>query len=261
MNISSPKTNLQDSETPVISVQNQNTSTSISTSKRTEDTKSVQDNEVTEKKDDKAPKEQDFKKVLEAEKNEKEKAQLEKQNHKTEPGAGFAPNTSIFNFDLSSQKNNLKNRKFDFTMNFDTASISKDDAKFFIDMVENKQFAVQGESPNLNMVQFADEMGPSYKTQPMSNVLQNLIEKAYTDNKPVRIDFDNNISIIMKIDKKGKVTAEFIPGDKAVEEYLRNNLRVLKNRFDEQNLPYNDLFYRQNRNQNKEKQQNNNKGD
>ena len=68
----------------------------------------------------------------------------------------------------------------------------------------------------------------------------------------------------MKIDSKGKVSAEFIPGDKAVEAYLRNNIGFLKQRFDDQNLPYNDLLYRQsnNGNQNRERQnQQRNKGE
>lgn len=241
MNINSPTTNLQDNEPKIDPVKTQ----------RTEDTKAVQDSETPVIPDDTASKEQDFKTVLEAEKKEKA---LPEKTLPTEPAAAnFSPNVSVFNFDVGQ----IANRKFDITMNFETSSVSKDDAKFFIDMVENKQFAIQGEQPHMNMVRFADEIGHTYKTQPTSNVLQNLIEKAYTENKPVRIDFDNNVSIIMKIDKKGRITAEFIPGDKAVEEYLRNNIRFLKNRFDEQNLPYNDLFYRQNRNPNKEKQKNN----
>lgn len=140
--------------------------------------------------------------------------------------------------------------------NYDTAKISKDDAKFFSDLVENKQFAVQQNGDKTNLIKFADEVGPTYKTQNSSKVLTDLINKAYNDQKPVRIDFDNNVSVILRIDGKGKVSAEFIPGDKAVEAYLRNNIGYLKQRFDDQNLPYNDLMYRQSNrdNQNREKQ-------
>ena len=57
------------------------------------------------------------------------------------------------------------------------------------------------------------------------------------------------------MDTKGKVSAEFIPGDKAVEMYLRNNISSLKQRFDDQNLPYNDIMYRQGGNgRNRERQ-------
>ncbi len=257
MNISSPTTTENTAKI--------DTAQSDTTTKKTEKSKSAEDKkETVDKKDDAAAKEQDFKKVLEAEKAEKaergEKESLEQQNLKAlqaqqnqANATNVNQNMNIYSFDVGS----LHQGKFDLTMNYDTASISKDDAKFFIDMVDNKQFAVQGEPPRTSMVQFANEIGPTYKSQPTSNVLQNLIEKAYTENKPVRIDFDNNVSVIMKIDKSGKLTAEFIPGDKAVEEYLRNNIRSLKNRFDEQDLPYNDLFYRQSRNPNKENQKNN----
>ena len=140
--------------------------------------------------------------------------------------------------------------------NFDTAKISKDDAKFFADLVEKKQFALQQNSQGTNLIKFADEIGPTYKAQQTSKVLSDLITKAYQDGKPVRLDFDNNCSVILKVDSKGKVSAEFIPGDKAVEAYLRNNISSLKQRFDDQNLPYNDLMYRQSNQNNRERRQN-----
>ena len=52
----------------------------------------------------------------------------------------------------------------------------------------------------------------------------------------------------MKIDKDGKLSAEFIPSDKVAEEYLRNNITFLKTTFDEQKLPYNEISYRQQKN-------------
>ncbi len=157
-----------------------------------------------------------------------------------------------FGFDTVSSLKNLKSM-----YNYDSLKISKEDAKFFADLVENKQFAVQQNGDKTNLIKFADEVGPTYKAQQTSKVLTDLINKAYTDQKPVRIDFDNNVSVILKVDTKGKVSAEFIPGDKAVEAYLRNNIGYLKQRFDDQNLPYNDLFYRQSNqnNQNRERQQ------
>ena len=86
----------------------------------------------------------------------------------------------------------------------------------------------------------------------------NLIEEAYKTQKPTRIDFDNNVSVILRITKDGKVSAEFIPGDKAVEEYLRNNIGYLKQRFDEENISYHDIMYKPYKNNNK--RQNQNKG-
>ena len=76
-----------------------------------------------------------------------------------------------------------------------------------------------------------------------------------------RISFDNDVSVVLKIDKNGRVTAEFIPGSIEVENYLRNNIDSLKQKFEEQNLPYNDLFYRQNNRQQNKKQNKENKGE
>lgn len=212
-----------------------------------------------EKKDEKATeKKGEFKKVLEEQK-ETDKISQEQQSVQVQ-NQNLNLNEQIankFSFDTVGSLRNLKQ-----SYNYDTVKMSKEDAKFFVDLVENKQFAVQQSGDKNTLIKFADEIGPTYKTQQTSNILTDLINKAYNDQKPVRIDFDNNVSVILKIDNKGKVTAEFIPGDKAVEAYLRNNIGYLKQRFDEQNLPYNDLLYRQS-NHNRERRQNqqNNKGE
>ena len=78
-------------------------------------------------------------------------------------------------------------------------------------------------------------------------------------NQPFRIDFDKDVSVIIKVNKDGSIAANFIPGDKAVEQYLRNNISFLRQRFDEQNLSYSQLSYsnsrqQQQRRQGKEKQ-------
>ena len=140
--------------------------------------------------------------------------------------------------------------------NYDTLKISKEDAKFFADLVDNKQFAMQQTGDKTSVIKFADEIGPTYKTQQTSKVLTDLIAKAYKDGQPVRLDFDNKCSVILKIDSKGKISADFIPADKAVEAYLRNNIASLRQKFDEQNLPYNDLMYRQSNQNNRERRQN-----
>ena len=71
-------------------------------------------------------------------------------------------------------------------------------------------------------------------------------------SQPFRIDFDKDVSVIIKVNKDGSLAANFIPGDKAVEQYLRNNISSLRQRFDEQNLPYSELSYS---NQNKRQQE------
>ena len=144
--------------------------------------------------------------------------------------------------------------------NFDSLMMSKEDALFFVNLTQEGQFAVEtaqtGEFKNLMQIQVA-QTSVTQKTVEVTNQLTALIEKAQNTQKPVRITFDNDVSVIIKIDKQGKVTAEFIPGSLEVENYLRNNISALRQKFDEQNLPYNDLFYRQNGRQNRNKDKNN----
>ena len=65
----------------------------------------------------------------------------------------------------------------------------------------------------------------------------------------------------MRVDKNGNLNANFIPGDKAVEAYLRNNISYLKQRFDEQDLPYNELTYSKHRNHEQNEKRNNKEKD
>ena len=94
----------------------------------------------------------------------------------------------------------------------------------------------------------------------VSSVLMDKLAESMKTNQPFRIDFDKDVSVIIKVNKDGSLSANFIPGDKAVEQYLRNNISFLKQRFDEQNLSYSQLSYsnsrqqQQQRRQNKEKQ-------
>lgn len=151
---------------------------------------------------------------------------------------------------------------FDTDYNFDSVSMSLNDALFFVNLVHEGQFSVEtaqnGDFQSIIQTDVAQNI-VSKKTVEVTNQLTSLIEKAQNTQKPVRISFDNDVSVVLKIDKHGKVTAEFIPGSVEVESYLKNNIAALRQRFDEQNLPYNDLFYRQNSRQNRER--NNKKGE
>ncbi len=146
------------------------------------------------------------------------------------------------------------------SFNFDTFTMDKDDAKFFVDMVHDGQFAlnIQGDrNAALINIDNANEI-TTYKSANVSKALMTLVDDAYKTQKPIRLDFDNNVSVILKVDKDGKVSAEFIPGDKAVEAYLRNNIPFLKQRFDQQELSYNELSYREHKQQQNKKR---NKGE
>lgn len=152
--------------------------------------------------------------------------------------------------------------KSDF--NYDTFSMDKDDAMFFVDMVNNGQFALNLKGDiNASLLQLtsAESTQATYKSASVSKTLLNLMETSLTTNKPVRIDFDNNVAVILKIDKSGAISANFIPGDKAVEQYLRDNIAFLRQRFDDQNLSYSDLSYSQHKGQGQKQKKDNNKGE
>lgn len=145
--------------------------------------------------------------------------------------------------------------------NYDSLFMDIQDAVFFVNLAQDEQYVINttenGEFKSLLQLDVSKNI-ISQKTISTTNQLTTLIEKAQNTQKPVRISFDNDVSVILKIDKHGKITAEFIPGNIEVENYLRNNIASLRQKFDEQNLPYNDLFYRQqngkqNKNRNKEK--------
>lgn len=144
---------------------------------------------------------------------------------------------------------------------YDSLFMDIQDAVFFVNLAQDEQYVINttenGEFKSLLQLDVSKNI-ISQKTISTTNQLTTLIEKAQNTQKPVRISFDNDVSVILKIDKHGKITAEFIPGNIEVENYLRNNIASLRQKFDEQNLPYNDLFYRQqngkqNKNRNKEK--------
>ena len=75
----------------------------------------------------------------------------------------------------------------------------------------------------------------------------NALHEGLKTNQPFRINFDKDISVIIKINRDGSIAANFIPGDKAVEEYLKMNISTLRQRFDEQELSYSDLSYSRSR--------------
>lgn len=252
--------NISSSTTTTETNQSQNNIKEIQQTQNVEKNNDVKKAE--EKSNENKESQSEFKKMLDEAKST-EKADIEQQLQETQNQQNLQQINQQFvdkfGFDTVSSIKNIKS-----SYNYDTIKISQDDAKFFADLVENKQFVVQQNGEKSNLIKFTDEIGPTYKTQQTSQILTDLISKAYNEQKPVRIDFDNNVSVILKIDSKGKVSAEFIPGDKAVEAYLRNNIGFLKQRFDDQNLPYNDLLYRQsnNGNQNRERQnQQRNKGE
>lgn len=124
---------------------------------------------------------------------------------------------------------------------FDTVIMNEADVEVFSNLVQNGE---------VNMNNLAPEAAE--KAVNVSKTLVDMLAKAMEDNKPIRIDFDNDISVIIKISRDGKIRADFLPSSQVAETYLKENLPLLKQRFDEQNIDYDELNRRERREQDKE---------
>ena len=124
----------------------------------------------------------------------------------------------------------------DTIVSYDSVVMDKADVEFFANLVDKGVLDI-------------NEVQASEKSSRVSKTLADLLAKAMNDNKPVRIDFDNNISVIIKIDRAGKISADFLPSSQVAEAYLKENLPLLKQRFDDNNIDYNELNQRQRKQQ------------
>lgn len=161
---------------------------------------------------------------------------------------------------LSNSLEDIKNLKSSYK--YDCLTMDRDDAMFFANSVkgENYSFTVNGEVLMNNMATDVQSIEKTYKSAAVSKTLINMLEQSQTTNKPVRIDFGNDISAVLRVSHDGKISAEFIPSDKAAEEYLKNNISYLQQTFEKEDIPYNELTYKQQNQKNKQnKQQNNGK--
>ena len=166
---------------------------------------------------------------------------------------------------LTSNDIDIKNLKASFK--YDCLTMDRDDALFFANSIkgENYSFSVNGEVLMQNMASDVQSVAKTYKSAEVSKTLMDMLSNSQQTNKPVRIDFGNDISAVLRVSKDGKISAEFIPSDKAAEEYLRNNISYLERTFNEQNIPYAELTYRnqnkKNQSQNKQRNEKNGKGE
>lgn len=143
----------------------------------------------------------------------------------------------------------------DFASQYDIEStkINQQDAMFFLNVLnQNGLINYQAQDEGLQITTKNDQQIQVSKT------LMSMLKTSVDSKKPIRMDFDNNVTVILKLDDKGKINAHFIPGDKAVEEYLKNNIPYLRQRFDEQNISYSNISYRQHKEQNQKNKKENN---
>lgn len=141
------------------------------------------------------------------------------------------------------------------TVDYDVINMSDSDANFFANLVQNTDMSMQSIAANISD-QMAEGAQNIQKNVQVSSVLMDKLAESMKTNQPFRIDFDKDVSVIIKVNKDGSLAANFIPGDKVVEQYLRNNIASLRQRFDEQDLSYTQLSYSNSRQQQQQKRQN-----
>lgn len=129
----------------------------------------------------------------------------------------------------------------EIVVKYDSVIMNEADVEIFADLVNGKEI-----NPN--------DLGQEsvHKSVQVSKTLADMLAKSMQENKPVRIEFDNGISVIIKISKDGKLSADFLPSTQIAEAYLKENLPLLKQRFEDQNLEYGELNQRERRNRERE---------
>ena len=154
-----------------------------------------------------------------------------------------------FNFD---EELNAKFLELDFGSEFDidATKIGVQDAIFFVNLLNQQNlinYSVEDDGISLTT--------SDNKTIQATKSLINVLQTSVDTNKPIRLDFDRDVTVILKLDKEGKVQAHFIPGTAEVESYLRNNIQCLRQRFDDENINYSSLGYSRYREENQSRKQ------
>ena len=124
---------------------------------------------------------------------------------------------------------------------FDNVIMNEADVEVFVNLVQNGQVDMSNLAPEA-----------AQKSVQVSKSLADMLAKAMDSQQPVRIDFDNDISVIIRISRDGKVSAEFLPSSQIAEAYLKENLPLLRQKFDDNNIKYDDLSQRNQRDREKE---------
>ena len=131
--------------------------------------------------------------------------------------------------------------KIENIVKYDSVIMNQADVEVFVNIVENGEVNLNNLTPKA-----------AEKSIQVSKTLADLIAKSMENNQPVRIDFDNNISVIIRISREGKLSADFLPSSQVAEAYLKENLPLLRQKFDDNNIEYDSLNQRERRHSDKE---------
>lgn len=135
-----------------------------------------------------------------------------------------------------------------FDVNADKIGVN--DAIFFINLLNQENVI----NYNVEKASVSLDLGQGKTIKPTSSLME-VLNTSISKNKPVRLDFDNDVTVILKMDNKGKIQTHFLPGSAEVEAYLKNNLQCLKQAFDEQEINYSSLSYSKYKNPNNSKKE------
>ncbi len=127
-------------------------------------------------------------------------------------------------------------------------NLTRNDLTLFVNLINNE----------INFFEVTSK--EDVKTSNVSEILANMMAESMRSNKAFRLNFDNGISVIIKVSTEGKISANFLPGTDAAENYLKNNISNLVQRFEEEGIPYDELSHhkqkRNNEQQNKKDKDN-----
>ena len=84
-----------------------------------------------------------------------------------------------------------------------------------------------------------------YTSLGVSKGLQKLLDEGFKSQRPVRVDINDNASVILKMGRDGLVSAEFLTANQWADWYFRHNLSSLKQALDAKQLPVGQLTVRQ----------------
>ena len=151
---------------------------------------------------------------------------------------------------------NLLDKSERFRINFD--SFDDKDITFLRQLADNPNIVMNYINNQQADIAISETSGPaSYQSLNVSKGLINIIEYAHKTQKPVRLDFEGDSSVILRINKEGKLSAEFMSSNKAMEYILKNSIPNLRNRLDSEGIPYKEIIYRD---RNKKDNSRNNEG-
>ena len=124
---------------------------------------------------------------------------------------------------------------------YDAVIMNEADVEVFAQLIQNGEANINNLAPQA-----------AQKSVQVSKTLADMIAKSMENNQPMRIDFDNDISVIIRISRDGKISADFLPSSQVAEAYLKENLPLLRQKFDDNNIKYDELNQRERREQSKD---------